>query len=155
MLPARLARSWAEMVPCGGAGAGGASGLALADAGGEEVPAANQERSPSLAGTGGAGTLLTASPASAAPIASDAADVAAPPASIAPAVSVSCKSATHSGASSTCSDSSSYGRSPKSDAFSNLRCHSNEVPTAHPQSPRSDRTRHLGDHPRCKRKEKH
>jgi hypothetical protein len=58
ILPARLARSWAEMVSCDGAEAGGASGLALADAvGGGGAGGDSGDGAPSPVGTGGAGTL--------------------------------------------------------------------------------------------------
>src|ERR1700722_14520709 len=82
MLSARLARSWTEGLPCGGCGAKGASGPALADPpGGGGAGGDSGDGDPSPPGTGGAGKLPTPS----------AADVAAPRASIAPAVSVAAR----------------------------------------------------------------
>jgi hypothetical protein len=65
------------------------------------------------------------------------------------------KSATSNGASTPRGDNRGHGRSSQSNTLPDLRCHSNEVPATHPQSSRCDRPRHLGDHPRCKRKKKH
>ncbi len=55
MLLARLTRSWAELLLCGGDGAGGASGLVFADAvGGGGAGGDSGDGAPSPGGTGGA-----------------------------------------------------------------------------------------------------
>src|SRR3984885_5586766 len=92
MLSARLARSWTEGLPCGGSGAGGAGGPAFATAtGGGGAGGDSGDGDPVPLGTGGAGTLPIPSATFATPVAADAADVATPPPSIAPAVSVAAR----------------------------------------------------------------
>ena len=156
MLPARLTRSWAELLLCGGDGAGGPSGLVFADAvGGGGAGGDSGDGAPSPVGTGGAATLPAASPASVTPAAADAADVAAPPASIAPAVSVAARAPPATAATPPVAATAATVAAPRATPFPISAAMPTRSPTTHPQGSRSDRSRHLGDHPRCKCKEKH